>query len=124
FLGKLFQVRPDDGQQLQDDRGRNIRHDAQCEDRQPPEISTGKQIEETEKGIRVLREEVRQRVRVDTGRRNVSANAIHRQQGQHEGDSLPQIGYVEDILYGFDHWRITSQVPPALLIFSCAFWVK
>src|SRR5262249_30639883 len=58
FLGQLLQVRPNDRQQLQNDGCRNVRHDAQREDRQSPEISTGEEIEESKKGSGCLTEEV------------------------------------------------------------------
>ena len=94
FLRKLFEVRPDDGQQLQDDRCRDVWHDPERENRQSTEISTRKQIKESEQRIRILRKEIRQRVGIDTGCWNVCANTVHTQQPEHEQDALPQIGYV------------------------------
>ena len=54
----------------------------------------------------------------------MGANAINGQQRQHECDAFSQIGYVENILDCFNHSRMTSQVPPALVIFCRALSVK
>ena len=48
FLRKLFQVRPDDRQQLQNDRRRDVRHDPERKDRQPAEVAAGEQIQKAE----------------------------------------------------------------------------
>ena len=88
FFRKLFQIRPDDRQQLQDDRRRNVGHDAQSKDRQPPKVSTREQIQESENRTLVLSKEIRKRFRIDPRRWNVRANAIDGQQRQHESDSF------------------------------------
>src|SRR5205809_4562079 len=50
----------------------------------------------------------------------MGAYSIDGQQRQHKQDALSQVRYVEDVLYCFNHWLITSQVPPAFVIFSRA----
>src|SRR5262249_14143038 len=116
FFGKFFQIRPNNGQQLQNDRCRNVRHDAERKDSQSPEISTGEEIKESEKRSRRLTEEVRKCHRVDAWCRDMCAYAIDTKKGKHEEDALPQIRYVKNILYGFNHKLMTSTVPPAFVI--------
>ncbi len=50
------------GQQLQNDRRRDVRHDAQGEDRQSAQVAAGEQVDETEQGSAVLLEELLQLV--------------------------------------------------------------
>ena len=52
FLLQFLERRNHHGQQLQDDRRRDVRHDAQREDRQAPECAAGEQIEEAEEASR------------------------------------------------------------------------
>ena len=82
FLLQLGQRLVHHGHQLQDDGRRNVRHDAQRKDRQPAQLAAAEQIDEAKEAAAVLVEELRQLVGVDTRRRNVSAEAVHRQQAQ------------------------------------------
>ena len=81
FLGKLFQVRPHHRQQLQDDRRRDVRHDAQREDRS----AGGSFLRKTDRGSRrrslsSASKNCSQRLGIDAGRRDVRADAVNRQQ--------------------------------------------
>src|SRR5207249_4925236 len=98
FFGKLLQVWPDDRQQLQNDRCRDIRHDPQRKDGEAPEITASEQIEKSEQCSRRLIEEVRKCCRIDAWRRNVSTNTIDTKEREHKGDTLPQIRYVKNVL--------------------------
>ena len=82
FLRQLFQVGPDDRQQLQDDRRRDVRHDAQRKDGQAAEAASGKQVQKTEHGPGVRAEPVFERCGVDEGNRDVGADAVHREQAR------------------------------------------
>ena len=91
FLLQLFERRDHHGQQLQDDRRRDVGHDAQREDRQPADVAAAEQVEEAEDGALVALEELFQAVGVDAGSRDVPAQAVDRQQRQREQDTLAQI---------------------------------
>ena len=107
-------------QQLQNDRRRDVRHDAQGENRQPPQVAAAEQIDKAQHRASVLLEELRQPVAVDPRRRDVAADAIHRQQAEREQHALAQVGNPEDVRQLIQHYCKTSNLPPALVIFSCA----
>ncbi len=48
FLGQALEVGPDDGQQLEDDRGADVGHDAQGEDGHPGHVPAREQVDEAE----------------------------------------------------------------------------
>ena len=48
FLLQFFERGDHHRHQLQDDRRRDVRHDAERENRQPPDVAAGEQIEEAE----------------------------------------------------------------------------
>ncbi len=75
-------------QELHDDRRRDVRHDAEHEDRELRERSTGEQVQEAHDpiGARRLLEHF-ELLDVDTGNRNVSAEAIQRNHEQREQGS-------------------------------------
>ena len=95
FLLQLGQRLVHHGHQLQDDRRGDVRHDAEREDRQPAQLAAAEQIDEAQEGAPVLVEELRQLIGVDTRRRNVSAEPVHRQQPKREQNALSQIGNAE-----------------------------
>src|ERR1017187_3072115 len=92
FFLKFFERRHHDRQELQDDGCRDVGHDAQGENGEPPDVAAREQVEEAEDAAGIAREEVFPPLRVDTRRGNVAAQAIHRQHGEREQDSLAQIG--------------------------------
>src|SRR5208337_1946454 len=57
---------------------------------------------------------------IDPRSRDVAANAIHRQQAEREQHALAKVGNAEDVRQLFEHYCKTSNLPPALTIFSCA----
>ncbi len=101
FLLKLFQRGNDDRQQLQDDRRRDVRHDAEREDRQAPDIAAGEEIEETEDAARLARQKVLPANDVDARRRNVTAEPVNGEHGECKKDAVPEILNPEDIAYRF-----------------------
>ncbi len=116
FLLQALEIGPDDHQQLQNDRRRDVRHDAERENRQPAKIAAAEKIDNAEHRALILLEELLERIGVDSGRGNESAEAIHRQQGQRKQHAIAQVGRAEDVPKGFEqlsHFR-TSIFPPAL----------
>ena len=86
FLLDLLERRYNDRQQLHDDRCRNVRHDPQRKHREPAERATREEVEQAEDAALLAAEEFRHRVRVDSGHRDVGADAEHhkRQQQKHK----------------------------------------
>ena len=74
---KLFERRDDDGQQLQDDRRRDVGHDAQREDRELAELPPGEKIHEAKGCTLRLLEQPLQLFGVNTGSWNVPSDAIN-----------------------------------------------
>src|SRR5262249_39631772 len=118
FLGELLEVRPDDRQQLQDDRRRDVRHDAEGEDREPPERAPREDVQEPEERPGRGAEEFVHRGRIDAGRGDVRPQPVHRQQDEGENDPLAQVGHREDVGEALEgaHRGIPSQRPPAASI--------
>src|SRR5262249_32500341 len=119
LLRQPLEVRPDDGEQLQDDRRADVGHDAQREDRHARQVLPGEHVVETEHGALHLPRELGQRGDVHTRHRDVVAEAVHRQHPQREQHAVPQIGDREDVLQAVVH--SCSVTPPAAAIFSAAF---
>src|SRR5208337_4434514 len=57
---------------------------------------------------------------IDPRSRDVAANAIHRQQAEREQHALAKVRNAEDVRQLLEHYCKTSNLPPALVIFSCA----
>src|SRR6185295_5339192 len=120
FLGELFQVRPYHRQQLQDDRGGDVGHDAQREHRDLLQAAAGEGIDEPEEALRLRLHELQQRLWIDARTRDVAADAVDRQQAEGEEDPLAQVRDGEDVAEAFNHACSSSQRPPAASIFSRA----
>ena len=60
FLLQLRQWLIDHGEQLQNDGGRDVRHDAERKNRQAAQVAAAEQVDETEHGAAVLLEKLRQ----------------------------------------------------------------
>ena len=86
FLLDLIERRHHDRQQLHDDRCRDVRHDPQRKHREPAERATREEVEQAEDTTFLVTEEFRHRVRIDSGHRDVGADAEHheRQQQKHK----------------------------------------
>ena len=97
FFLQTFQVRPHHYHQLQNDRRRDVRHDPQRENRQPAQIAAAEQIDQPQHRSLALLEQLLQQFRIDARRRNVSAQAIHRQQTQRKQHPVPQVGRAENV---------------------------
>ena len=116
LLRELLEVGPHHRQQLQDDRRRDVRHDAEREDGDPLEASARERVHEAEEGALHGRHELDQRLRIHPRRRNVTADPIDREQPESEHQALAQIRDREDIAQAFDHEASSSQRPPAASI--------
>ena len=89
FLQRL-QRRDHRGQELNDDRGRNIRHDVEREDRAALHGAAGEHVEELQHALRLAEEALRESVRIDARQRHIGAEAIDDQRAQREQDALLQ----------------------------------
>ena len=120
FFLQLGQRLIDHGQQLQNDGRRDVRHDAQGEDRQAAELAAGEQIDEAQQAASVLLEELLQLVRIDPGvgmcpprRYTASSPSVNRMRLRRSG--------IRKMLASFSSIDCkTSNLPPALVIFSWA----
>ena len=121
FFRQPLQIRPDDGQQLQDDRRADVRHDAEREDRHLRQVLSREHVVQPENaGARALHQRP-ERLPVDAGGRDLAAHPVHGQQPQREQHAVAQLRNGEDVLDAFDHdYASTSVVPPAAAIFSAA----
>ena len=110
FFGEPLEVRPDHCQQLEDDRGADVRHDPQCEDRHIPQIPTREHVVQAEHRVTHLLHEEGQRLGIDTRCRNMPPQAKDPEQGEREQHTLPQIGNGKDALQALDHLSRSSVV--------------
>src|ERR1017187_6765371 len=127
FLRELLEVGPDDRQELQDDRRRDVRRDAEREDRQAPQGAAREHVEEAEQASGARLEELLEGGRVQPGRRDVRTDPVDREQPEREEHTLPQVRDREDVAERLEdlHYRATtSQRPPAASIFFFAPSVK
>src|SRR6185437_2034564 len=82
FLLQALQIRPHHDEQLQNDRGGDVRHDAEREDREPAEITAAKEIDNAQHRSFVLLEKLLKEVGIDARRGNERAEPIHTQHPQ------------------------------------------
>jgi len=120
FLRQPLEVRPDDGEQLQDDRRADVRHDAEREDRDARQAPAGEHVVHAEHRVLELPRELAERREVHPRHGDVVADAIHREQPQRVQHTLAKIRDREDVLQAFVH-ASCSVAPPAAAIFSAAF---
>jgi hypothetical protein len=77
--------------QLNDDRGGNVGHDAEREDRHALDGAAGKHVEQAENAAGLALEGLRKRFRIDAGKRDVGSEAIHQECAKREPDALLEI---------------------------------
>jgi hypothetical protein len=85
------------GEQLEDDRGRDVGHDAQGEDGHAAQVAAAKQVHQAQGRAALLVEEPLQHLGVNARRGNPRSQAIDSQNAQHEEHPLAQIGNPENI---------------------------
>ncbi len=91
FLLQLLEMRRDGGEQLDDDRRRDIRHDVEREDRHAPDRAAREHVEHAENAGLVLPEHVGKRLRVDAGDRDIGAEPVDQQRAEREPDALLEL---------------------------------
>ena len=112
FLLDARQRLIDHGEQLEDDRGRDVGHDAQGEDRHAAQVAAAEQVHQTESGTALLVEHPLQHVGVDARRGNPRAQTVDGQDAEHEEHPLAQVGNPEDIKKLLKHdWLSASSGP-------------
>src|SRR5207253_3233387 len=84
FFLQLCERLIDDGKQLENDRRRDVRHDAEGEDSEFAEIAAGEEIDQAEGGAGVLIEELGEHVGVDAGGGDVRTETIYGEHAKRE----------------------------------------
>src|ERR1700733_1737316 len=100
----------DHGEQLEDDRRRNVGHDAEGEDSELAKVSAGEEIDQAEGRARVLIEELGEHVGVDARSGDVSAETIDGQHAKREEDTLAEVGNSEDVCDFLEHRVLVPRV--------------
>ena len=126
FFLEFLQRGHDHGQQLQDDRGGDVGHDPQREEREAREAAAREEVEEAEDvGAAEVVLQFLDRVDVDSGRGDVGAQPVEEQHRRREGEFLADVGDAEGVRDGPEHQRSRVwQEPPAASIFSLAAALK
>src|SRR6185436_631001 len=91
FLAQRVELRADRSHQLHDDRRRDVRHDAEGEDREAPQRAAREHVEHAEHAALVVLEEAGEHVRVDARHRDVRTNAEHDECPEQEQQALFQV---------------------------------
>src|SRR6185503_503985 len=119
LLAQLLEVRHHRTEQLEDDRGRDVRHDPEGEDRGLRERAAHEHVVEAEQPVRLALERTRQCRGVHAGRRHVLADAVDHEHRQREQDPPPQLRDLEDGAQLLDHRSVLTfgfgvcTLPPA-----------
>ena len=80
-----------DGHELHDDRGRDVGHDVEGEDRHALDGAAREHVEHAEDAAALLLEDLGEGGRIDAGHRDVGAEAIDDQRAQGEPDALLEL---------------------------------
>ena len=91
FLLQRFQFGKHGGHQLDDDRGRDVRHDAQGEDRHAIDGAAGQCVEHIEQTAALLLQLLGDGGRINAGHGNIGAQAGNDQRTQGEEDARAQL---------------------------------
>src|SRR6266545_3497979 len=92
FLLERFERGHDDRAQLHDDRRRDVRHDAEREDRKALQRAAREHIEQAEDSALLVAEKLVEHVRVDARHRDVRPDPVHNERAQQEPQPPLQIG--------------------------------
>src|SRR5581483_481382 len=114
------EVRPHDGEELQDDRRADVRHDAEREDRHARQVPAREHVVVPEHRVLQRLGELRERARVDARRRDVTPHLIHAEEPERVQHAIAEIRDGKDVLQAVVH-ASCSVAPPAAAIFSAAF---
>src|SRR5437660_257656 len=88
FLLELLERRRDRRHQLDDDRGRDVRHDVEREDRHPVDAAAGEHVEHAENAAGLRAEYLVPGRGVDAGQRDIGAEAVDQERAESEPDAL------------------------------------
>ena len=103
LLLQLLEVGNHDPHQLDDDRGRDIGHDTQCEDGRVAEGSSGEDVQQAHQPVALdLLLQGRKRLGVDARNHHKTTEPIYQDQGERKEDPLAQLLDLEYIFDGFD----------------------
>jgi hypothetical protein len=100
FTGQFAEFRPDGSQQLNDDRGTDVRHDAQCADGTVPIRTAGKYVVHAEQpavALFIFLEKIGQGRSVQARNHNVGHQPAHPQQHQRKQNPGLQLRYFEAV---------------------------
>ena len=114
FLRQPLQVRPDDGQQLQDDRRADVGHDAQREDRGVRQVPAREHVVEAEHRVLGLFGEDAKRLGVHARRRDVRAETEHGQHAQREENAIAELRNRGDGAKALDHVLLVPESESAV----------
>ena len=92
FLLQLLPRRIDRAHQLHDDRGADIGHDVQREDRHPLDGTAREHVEHAQDALGTAVEQAPESRRVNTGDRNIGAQPVDQQRDEREPDALVKFG--------------------------------
>ncbi len=114
FFLQFLKSRHHHREQLQNDGCRDIRHDPQSKDGEPPDVSAREEIEESEDGPRRRTENGFPALNIDAGRGHLASEPVHRQQAQRKHEPLAKVGDAKDVRERFN--KLLNHVSlPALL---------
>jgi len=81
----------DRGHQLHDDGGGDVRHDAEREDRHALHGAAGEHVEHAEHALALRGEGLGEGVGIDSGQRDIGAEAVDEQRANGEPDAFLQV---------------------------------
>ena len=112
FLRELLQGGDDDRQELKDDRGADVRHDPQREDRHAGERPSREDVKEPHQGAALLGQKFRKLLAVDPRRRDMAPDPVDGEHHHGEKNANPKLGNLDDILEALKHPRLPRRIPP------------
>src|ERR1700733_7341269 len=92
FLLQLRKRLIDDREQLEDDGGRDVRHDAEGKNRELAQVATGEEVNQAERRAGGLIEELGQQVGVDTSGGDVRSETVDGQHTKRKKYALAEVG--------------------------------
>jgi hypothetical protein len=108
LLLELFELGDHHAEHLHDDAGRDVRHDAEREDRERLERAAGEQVEQTERSALGALAELIDRQRVDTRDPDGGTDPVERDDHEGEQDLVAEVRHLEDVRDVRQHWRKRS----------------
>src|SRR5690606_20582548 len=91
FLLQLLQRRHYCGHQLDNNTGRDIRHDAESKNTHALQVTAGEHVEQTKNGLFRAAEHLCKALRMNTRDRNMGTDPEHQQRPQQKADATPQL---------------------------------